>query len=313
MKSKIVLAFVMLLGTSVFYGIDSDAAPKRTDIQVIMEGKRLAFPDARPFMDENDRTLVPVRFVAENLGAKVGWHEQLNRVDIALDGKYISLTIGEKKAFLNGNDVVFDTAAVIKDNRTFVPLRFVSEALGETVEWDGFSRYVYVGEKVFLTPEELGIEPVSIEPFVHMYPDMIDCPTCEPRINWYLTDGSEPAEQVYIIKEEHLPLSVGDRIVYDFWKESSNRIGGRFDDDAMGIYYISDDGFGPRPRNRIESASQTLDDKTSVQFYPIVGAGDQTFLKDPKFDKYNMQIPDYIGLWASYKPKTIILLENPFQ
>lgn len=309
MKSKIVLAFVMLLGTSVFYGIDSDAAPKRTDIQVIMEGKRLAFPDARPFMDENDRTLVPVRFVAENLGAKVGWHEQLNRVDIALDGKYISLTIGEKKAFLNGNDVVFDTAAVIKDNRTFVPLRFVSEALGETVEWDGFSRYVYVGEKVFLTPEELGIEPISVDEIKHMYP-----PRSDGRINYYLTDiENNPVEQVYVIKEEHLPLNVGDRIVYDLWIESSNRIGGRYSVGAMPFYYISDDGYGPRPRNRIESASQILDDKTSVQFYPIVGAGDQTFLKDPNFDKYNMGIPKYIGFGTNYKLKTIILLENPFQ
>lgn len=307
MRKSIVILSVMALCASVFSGIVS-AAPTRTEINVIMDGHRLPFPDARPFIDGNNRTLVPVRFVAENLGAKVAWHDDVDRVDISLDGKYISLTIGDKNALVNGEEVEFDTAAVVRENRTFVPLRFVSDALGEQVEWDGFSRYVYVGEKVFLTPEELGIEPVSVDEFKHMYP-----PRKDGRINYYLTDSfGDPVEQVYVIKGEHLPLNVGGRIIYDLWVESAGRIGGRYDIGAMPFYFISDDGFGPRPRNQIHSLTRKLEDNTSMAIYPVVGAGDKTFLKDPNFDKYNLQIPVYIGVRSSYKPKTMIMLENPF-
>jgi len=83
----------------------------------------------------NDRTMLPIRFVAEALGATVLWDEKAQTVSITLDEIDIRLTIGEAKAMVNGNEVALDVASFIENSRTYLPLRFVAENLGATVEW----------------------------------------------------------------------------------------------------------------------------------------------------------------------------------
>lgn len=76
----------------------------------------------------NNRTLVPIRFIAEALGAEVTWDNAASTMGIIQNGKTIQIKIGEKSAGM-------DTPAIIKNNRTFVPLRFVAETLGAQVLW----------------------------------------------------------------------------------------------------------------------------------------------------------------------------------
>ena len=90
----------------------------------------------REFIDENDRTLIPVRFVSEALGAEVEWNQENQEVTIIDDDTIINLSIGSNDIFINGEVEKMDTKAIIKDDRTFVPLRFVSEALDCNVTWD---------------------------------------------------------------------------------------------------------------------------------------------------------------------------------
>ena len=84
--------------------------------------------DAIPQL-EDGRTLVPIRFITEGLGADVLWDEETQTVTIKLDEHVISLTIGELG---DGMDV----PARLFDGRTMVPLRFVAERLGAIVTWD---------------------------------------------------------------------------------------------------------------------------------------------------------------------------------
>jgi hypothetical protein len=98
--------------------------------------KILDFPDARPFIDENNRTQVPVRFVSEALDAEVEWDGSTRTVKISKNDKTVVVKIGEKTIDINGVKKEMDTAAIIKRGRTFVPLRFVSEAFDATVEWN---------------------------------------------------------------------------------------------------------------------------------------------------------------------------------
>ena len=56
----------------------------------------------------------------------------------------IKLTINDKTAYVNGKEIALDTPSVIKDGRTLVPVRFISESLGKTVEWDAENKYVIV-------------------------------------------------------------------------------------------------------------------------------------------------------------------------
>lgn len=88
--------------------------------------------DTAPYLvtDENGGgyTMVPVRFIAEALGADVSWDGTARKVGIDLDGRHFELTIGQ---LVPGTPV----AAVIRDSRTFVPLRYVMESFGARVEW----------------------------------------------------------------------------------------------------------------------------------------------------------------------------------
>ncbi|HOM02359.1 MAG TPA: stalk domain-containing protein [Acetivibrio sp.] len=103
---------------------------------VKVNGKILDFPDAKPFIDENNRTQVPVRFVSEALGAEVEWDATAKAVKISKENETVIIKIGEKAIDINGVRKEMDTAAIIKNGRTFVPLRFVSEAFGASVEWN---------------------------------------------------------------------------------------------------------------------------------------------------------------------------------
>lgn len=76
----------------------------------------------------NNRTMVPIRLIAEALGAQVEWLEEINTVTIKLGAKTISFTIGE---LLTG----MDTPAMMLNYRTMVPLRYISENLGARVMW----------------------------------------------------------------------------------------------------------------------------------------------------------------------------------
>lgn len=78
-----------------------------------------------------ERTMVPIRLVAEAFGHQVHWTDP--RVYI---GDRIVLTVGSTTAVVDGHTVLLDVAPVVKNGRTLVPIRFVAEALGRRVHWD---------------------------------------------------------------------------------------------------------------------------------------------------------------------------------
>ena len=74
------------------------------------------------------RTMVPIRVITEALGGSADWNEAAQRVTLQIDGKTLSMTIGQT---ISG----FDAAPLILNSRTYVPIRYVAEALGANVEW----------------------------------------------------------------------------------------------------------------------------------------------------------------------------------
>lgn len=99
--------------------------------------------DAAPYITTN-RTYVPLRFISESLGAKVAWDGKSQTVSIASGSKNIKLTINQSYAYKNGSKVKLDAPAKINNNRTFVPIRFISEVLGYKVNWNGTTRSVTI-------------------------------------------------------------------------------------------------------------------------------------------------------------------------
>ena len=93
---------------------------------------------------KNSRTMLPIRIVAENLGAHVGWNNALRKVTIEKSGIYIEIFIDSAYAKVNGKTVILDSPAFIQNDRTYLPIRFIAENLGATVLWDDYSRDVVI-------------------------------------------------------------------------------------------------------------------------------------------------------------------------
>ncbi len=101
---------------------------------VVMNDQILAFETA-PVI-EDDFTLVPMRFLFEQMGAEVTWDDATQTATAALNNKSVTFTIDDTEAEVNNSAVTMDVPARLINDKTMVPLRFLSEELGYTVTWD---------------------------------------------------------------------------------------------------------------------------------------------------------------------------------
>lgn len=100
--------------------------------------------DVAPYI-RSSRTYLPVRFVAESLGATVDWDSKTKTATITgKNGTVLILKIGSVYMTKNGTRVQMDVAPEIKSSRTMLPVRWVAEALGATVGWDGKHKQVTI-------------------------------------------------------------------------------------------------------------------------------------------------------------------------
>jgi len=126
-----------------FETLSAMAAYDQNSIKVFVNGEKLAF-DVEPFI-ESGRTLVPIRRIFEAFGAEVTWNEQLQTVSVIKGNDNISFKINDNTAVINGESKTMEVAAkIVEGGRTVVPLRFLSEALGYTVEWDGATQTIRI-------------------------------------------------------------------------------------------------------------------------------------------------------------------------
>ncbi|MBQ8837638.1 MAG: trigger factor [Clostridia bacterium] len=129
----VMLAAVLCLGVFASNGVEIKMTIGENVGYVNGEAKEL---DAAPIIRGN-RTMLPVRFVAENLGATVAWDPTTSTAILSTDDVEIKITIGAATATVNGEEVALDAPAFIENSRTYLPVRFVAEKLGATVTWDG--------------------------------------------------------------------------------------------------------------------------------------------------------------------------------
>lgn len=120
-----------------------------SDIRLWVKGK-IVKSDVNPYISES-RTMVPIRVISENLGKVVTWNNDDKKISIKDEkGNEFSLVINEKfMEDISSNvyrKIELDAPAVIKDDRTFVPIRAIAEAFCERVDWDNDKRVVVIGE-----------------------------------------------------------------------------------------------------------------------------------------------------------------------
>jgi len=153
MKRIITLVIVIVMLVSSFITSNVYA---NDQIRIKLNGYYMDF-DVMPVI-VNSRTLVPMRGIFEALGADVSWEASTKTVRaFGINGTEIMLKIGDKNATVDGNTVTLDTEAQIVGGRTMVPVRFVSEAMGEEVGWDNDTRTVTIGNKMIANGKGLDV------------------------------------------------------------------------------------------------------------------------------------------------------------
>ncbi|MEK5163191.1 copper amine oxidase N-terminal domain-containing protein [Paenibacillus sp. FSL R5-0527] len=146
-RSKVMvlmLSFVMVFGLAV-----STASAAKINVIVQVDGKTVKFPDEKPYFESN-RVLIPIRFVSEALGAKVNYKKEKtgNRVErvvyVELEGKTIRMPVNSDSVLVGDVFVKLEVPARMQGSRVLIPLRFVSEALGATVDWNQSKKLVSI-------------------------------------------------------------------------------------------------------------------------------------------------------------------------
>jgi hypothetical protein len=129
--AMIVVAFI--LASSMGFAAGAQVVVRETITITVDRG--LVRTDVPP-ISVNNQTLVPIRGVFTAFGAMIDWFSSEKRVHIQDPNTDMSLSIGATNATVNGNTVPLTVAARIYRGRTMVPLRFIAETLGATVNWN---------------------------------------------------------------------------------------------------------------------------------------------------------------------------------
>jgi len=112
--------------------------------RVVVNQREVHFRDQPP-VQRGGRVYIPLRGVLERIGAeRIDWRPERGEVFVASGGREIELRIDSNRARVDGQPVELDAPAILMGGRTMVPLRFVGENLGATVDWDGASETVFI-------------------------------------------------------------------------------------------------------------------------------------------------------------------------
>jgi hypothetical protein len=133
-----------------FYGVvvDESKVELRIDNTQAKVNDKVQTLDAAPFI-LNSRTVVPLRFIGEALGAEIGWDNNQRMVSYKLGDEILYFWIDKKDAKVVigpyfAKTIPLEAAPVIRNGRSFVPVRVVSELLGAKVGWEGSTRTVSI-------------------------------------------------------------------------------------------------------------------------------------------------------------------------
>ena len=127
MKKAIALLCAAALMTPIAYADD--------DITVFLNGKQLEFD--QPPIIYNDRTMVPMRKIFEELSLMVQWFEGEQRITAFNADMSITMFIGDENVYVGSRKIIGDVAPMIVGDRTLVPLSIIGESLIGDVEWYG--------------------------------------------------------------------------------------------------------------------------------------------------------------------------------
>ncbi|MFC7685753.1 copper amine oxidase N-terminal domain-containing protein [Ureibacillus sp. GCM10028918] len=166
------ILFVSLVGFIAFFSILSNeasaanASPIMKGITIELNGETITFDD--PVLNKSGYVLLPMRDFYEAIGATVSWDKASLTASSYKNGHTVELTINSTNAKVDGESVLVPVAAMMYKDRTYIPLRFVSENLDGTVAWDQSQRKVTIELNDSQETPDTPDTPVEIPPVQHI-------------------------------------------------------------------------------------------------------------------------------------------------
>ncbi|GGH25625.1 copper amine oxidase N-terminal domain-containing protein [Paenibacillus segetis] len=304
MKRICIVLLTCVLGFSIFqFGSSAGAtsapivgSPK---LAVLVDGRKVKFEGGEP-VTENNHVQVPLRGIGEALGAKVGFSGKT--VTYVKDEKTIELTLDSKLAIVDGKTVTMETAAKAVKGRTYVPLRFVSENLGETVSWDQVGNWVWIGDKEIPEIEDV-TELEDLDPLRKYF----------IGLEFFLESFDKKFTEVRKVSYETMPVHFKNTTIMDMWMVTDGKNYGihvRYKGPKrFVINMLCGDG---NIRSRTGHVTEQTDGTYIAQF-PIVEQGDSFIVNDKNWKNFKIGNVDYFFFPANYDDDSVHLFENPLK
>ena len=128
--------------------------------------------DSAPYVNSDDRTMVPLRFLGEAIGAEVSWDAAADTAVIVYENQTIKFKLFENTMQVDDQIITIDTQSTIQNGRTMVPLRAAAEAIGSTVFYNkGVVTFVHAETVTVSNFQQLqqavaaGVENIKVENF----------------------------------------------------------------------------------------------------------------------------------------------------
>jgi Copper amine oxidase N-terminal domain. len=292
----------------VFGGSGSAVAATNTkkadlSLEVLVDARRVIF-DVKPKADDGT-VMVPLRFVTDKLNGKL--YLKGNTITASKGKKTVTLTIGSKRATINGKAVTLTKAPIAEKSRTLVPLRVISEGLGVPVEWDAVNRYVWIGSKDIPKVEDI-VEAVDIKPYKHYFKGKLGEAVMEN-----ILDSFKPHTKVRVLQENDFPIIISG-VTYYRMDIAHDKDGNEYirtpstDKGVMGVsYFFLQKGQPTKLRQELSGSRERFGD-IRVHYNRVVSGNDEFVLGIKDYDKLKLKDIEYIGLRIT--SDAVILVQN---
>lgn len=183
------------------------------DVVVAIDGNAITYNDfyGKPFIDENNRTQVPLRLTMEIFGAEVLWDKATYSAIVKKNNIEVIVPIGKNYILRNGKKIENDTKAIAINSRTYLPIRVVLEAFGSEVIWDQ-QNYKVIVKTYDQLPHKFDLRKVGR---VTAVKDQKDLGTCWAFASIGAIESILTKEQVYDFSEDNVSLTHGYNLSQD--------------------------------------------------------------------------------------------------
>lgn len=195
------------------------ATTTNPSVSVYLNNKKISFTTSSgtPFIDEANRTLIPLRIVLESFGATVTWLET-EKIVVATKGDIeVRVPVGQRFIERNTEVIMIDTTAIIVGSRTYIPLRAVLEAFGCKVEWVAETKTVLITAPkddaiISRLPVKYDLRTLSkVSPIRNQF----DIGTCWAFATMGALESSLLPTKLYNFSEDHMSLTHGYNLGQD--------------------------------------------------------------------------------------------------